>query len=378
MKRLKIKYLVLVAWATVQSVTAFAKNVIPEEFQLQCAQYVAVRYTDVYVKSLKTDSLNVEKYLQKFPNVDSWSLDDTENFARYFDWFADTANHFSVTNKNLLTSIQPKKNIGDLLNIENETFNNICKSIRCELRTDILLFVDKNKSGNVDRNKSDNSLIMMWLFGVMAALVVFAVVLVVLFFFVRNKLRDYIVQIVCRSGRIAEKFGRKNEQFERVNANNNFPDYQGEITQLKREIEELKGCLQRIEKKIEKPQYNLEPKPIENKPQKLASEPQPSQSEQVVYVRNYQLHSGLLKVLEDSSSAEYKILLSKGGNGKFEFCGNVQEALQNSDAVFDTKICDLKGKLPTTANRVQTTEKGEAIFDGKFWKVTKPIVITLS
>ena len=90
----------------------------------------------------------------------------------------------------------------------------------------------------------------------------------------------------------------------------------------------------------------------------------------VVYVKHH--NRGIFAEC-DVSTAQYRLFDIKADNAQFEFCGDVEKSIKNSDATFDF-VAELQGEMENAKNII-TVKAGVAIRQDGRWKVINKAVL---
>ena len=424
-KMIKIVICMVVGWCCVQCV-ALAGTSIPGGMQKMCAEYVAVKYTDAYVKSLKggNNDADYQRYIERFPSVDSWTIESNENFNSFFAWFSNPSNNFQGTYSKLTNFVRNRMvdDLDKLLELKTPEFKSACEEIMPKLKAEIeeriqpkpvvrqsppktnAVFQQQRNYGNTRRNDADGSTLL-WI-----AIGIGVLNLVLMVFLFRDKqskrdLREFIVgtirgsETICKSDRVADYISGIVQQNVTPNGNNSKPnsDY-SRVQQLEQKVISLERKIANLESsksiglRVESApsqrqavtptvsvQTTVNPaphvvEPVQQQPTATPA-PKPEEPQTVCFVRNG--GEGKLKKCGENV-AQYKVLASKVGVAKFVFCGDLEKARSNSDATFDN-VCQSEGNDIRDARKVETVTPGEVelLSDGN-WRVVKKAVIKFS
>lgn len=414
-KVLKTIICMVASWCCAQCV-ALAGTVLPDDMRQLCAEYVAVKYTDAYVRSL--DNEDTKRYIERYCNVEKWTLDDQEHFAEYYEWFKDENNKFQRTFSQLTNVIWKRResDLDKLLTLSTETFRSACEGRKDQLKAEIEEMIGEkiqNSSEVISRNTQSfgsvspqrndylkvqyNKTELQNLIWIAIGLGVLNLVLLTFVFIKRSYskqgLRDSIIDVVMHSKRLEEYFARFVSTGTNVsNRNPNF-DYsrvqrlEERFFSLEKEIDQLKLSnnhsqrAENIQKPASAPIINqptiVAPQPSAKDPVKAPMPvPKPDVPQSVCFVRNY--GDGKLRKC-DESRAQYKVLVPNAGVAKLVFCGDLDKARDNSDSTFDG-ICQWEGVDIKVAKNVETITPGEveSESEGTIWRVVKKAVIKFS
>ena len=113
-----------------------------------------------------------------------------------------------------------------------------------------------------------------------------------------------------------------------------------------------------------KAQIKEAPKPV---PETIDVKQVPTTIQPQIFVKHH--NHGIMREC-DQTNAQYRLLEVKDNLANFEFCGNIEKAIKNSDTVFDY-VADIQGET-YNASTITTSECGivQHLEDGQ-WKVIK-------
>lgn len=363
-----------------------------------CAEFVAVKYTDAWIKTFKgnkNEGKNYEAYIQQFPNVEKWTVDSVACFNEYFEWLSDTTNNWGGTNKTLTEVVKNRNanNIDFLLVPPNEKYEKNLLPIKEELSSLLSSWCRqkqdekqklaeykteqprRERTGEEQRNSVMDRLIGLNHLPIITMIILVVIIAAIVGFIAIGGLRNYIIKTVIGSGRVNEKFGNSDNV-----PNTSLNVGKADINRLKERIDELERKVEKLEKCVRELSSNISMQRSVRQEQKIEPITTASDSErqsaqpQLVYVEK--LSNGRLKDCGGQKRAQYKIIIAKSGNSKFEFCGDLEEAKANANAIFDD-VCTFDGKL-SKATKCDTVQQGEVERDGNYWKVIKKATIKFS
>ena len=121
----------------------------------------------------------------------------------------------------------------------------------------------------------------------------------------------------------------------------------------------------KVESKV---QIKEEPKSVS---ETIVGEQAPTTIQPQIFVKHH--NHGIMREC-DQTTAQYRLLELKDNTAKFEFCGNIEKAVKNSDTVFDY-VADIQGET-NNATTITTAECGKVqhLEDGQ-WKVIKKAIL---
>lgn len=370
-------------------ITINATEKIPQDLQQLCAEYVAVKYTDVFIKSLHgtKEDQNFNKYIQEFNNVDAWNIQQChERIEDYCNWLLN--NKFTSTHNQLTGIIRNKQDvdISSLLCISTEKYEKVCSSIKPQLKDDIEKYINewnssknevvpqKNTPVSVENNSKEAipkqesySIKDYLLWGGCALSLVNLVLLIVL---LGKTNRNTILEIVKDSCRV-KKMIRQEIGLANIPMNNN------QIDGLRSQFNSLNQSIIILREELASLKQNAPNKSISDTQvvtnQTAIFDTLPTNSK-IVFAQNYR--DGRL-IECDESKAQYKIFVTNEGVSEFEFSGNLKNAQSDSDATFD-RVCRLKGIGIANAKSYKTLIRGKVTRTENDWQVNNMTEIMLS
>ena len=365
-------------------------SAVPQQYIKQCAEFVAVKYTDAWIMSFSatpTETENVTRYTDRFPNVAQWTIDSAARFGEYFNWLANPANQWIGTDSTLTEVVRKRSNanIEDLLVLPTEKYDKKLLTVKEELQTEIAKWCKKQQSntGNKamsnrtrqrktndlnEETKNSSDMVI-----AIAILILAVVILVVAMILNRKRMRNYIIDTVLNSHSVNAHFGK----FGNSITGNSTDDLYLKFSRLEQRLDKL----ERVVEKTPAGQTRTAQQTTENtvKPQQTQQiqaapvKAETATEEKVIYVEK--LSDGRLKDCR-KERAQYKIIIANSGNSKFEFCGDLEEAKSNFNGTFDG-VCDIIGSVSSSRNYT-TEQPGEVEQNGNYWRVLKKTTVKFS
>lgn len=365
-------------------------SAVPQQYVKQCAEFAAVKYTDAWIMSFTatpTETENVTRYTDRFPNVAQWTIDSVARFSEYFNWLANSSNQWIGTDTTLTEVVRKRSsaNIEDLLVLPTEKYEKKLLTVKSELQTEISKWCkmqqpntgSKAMSNRARQRKTNdlyeetkNSSDMVI---AIAILILAVVILVVAMILNKKKMRNYIIDTVLESRSVNARFGKTDKSV----TGNSTDDLYLKFSRLEQRLDKLERAVE----KMSAGQTRQAQQPSENtvkpqQPQQIQAAPVKTEiatEEKVIYVEK--LSDGRLKDCR-KERAQYKIIIANSGNSKFEFCGDLEEAKSNFNGTFDG-VCDIIGSVSSSRNYT-TEQPGEVEQNGNYWRVLKKTTVKFS
>ena len=163
------------------------------------------------------------------------------------------------------------------------------------------------------------------------------------------------------SKRIADELELKNYS---QNLNSN-------LNKLNEIIADLNKKLESLEDKMNKFQMSNLDTPIKERNAIITNECSENLSNDNKYIKYLKGKSGnKFKIITDYKDYDtFYCIDRKDNEGTFKFCGNVEKAIENFNAIFDS-VCDYEGDS-RDAKTITNIEPGCVIFSDGYWLVTK-------
>jgi hypothetical protein len=368
-------------------ITINATEKIPQDLQQLCAEYVAVKYTDVFIKSLPKNRDDYKKYVCRYNSVKEWDINRShDSINNYIEWQKN--NDFSKTCSNLTEPIMKRRDadINELLSISTKSYEEVCSSIKPQLKEDIEKYINewnssknevvpqKNTLVSVENNskvaipKQESYSIKDYLLWGGCALSLVNLVLLIVLFGKTN--RNTILEIVKGSGRVKKMIKQEIGP-------TNIPMNNSQIDGLRSQFNRLNQSIIILQEELASLKQNAPNKPkcyTQEVPNQTAIFDTLPTNSKIVFAQNYR--DGRL-IECDESKAQYKIYVTNEGVSEFEFSGNLKNAQSDSDATFD-RVCRLKGIGIANAKSYKTLIRGKVKRTENDWQVINMTEIMLS
>lgn len=354
--------------------------------------YVNCKYTAAYIKSLSTiptEKDNIAKYNEKIKDkLESCTPKNPIEFLELSSLLKE--NGWRTTETKLVQKINNKKGlfleneaINQVItklvdtNILDSKFPNILKIAKIELEKELKALYseeqleeekteDKGVSqavpptvepGGGSDGGSDGfiSSIFWYILSLVGA--IFILQFIVIWF---RTSEERIKKITFNSERLENKFSLKSEAGFKQKADH--PNYSELLTKIK-EIEFKTQDLNRGLQKIQGQQIMIIAPEDKNQQQ---NQEQP-RINNVKYLKT--APGGVFNnVFDNPSGCYFKLFNINGNNARFEFCGNIDEAIANRNAIFDETSEPFDP--PKVANRILTIDPGCVVLQDSKWKIT--------
>lgn len=356
--------------------------------------YVNSRFVMDYIEHERNNSKekeNIKNYdVNIKPRIDSSNITNPLSFEELSELLKN--NGWESTQSNLVAIINRKKNENNNQSID-EKINSLLSTEELSIKFQEILrdqvsnlsetlkdkyYSSQNEFENASNTipigtkvrenkqflKSQNALL--WI--IIALIFLFQFLLMTIILSLRAKVkRERNINTIIESKRI-------NDKFQNHKIPQSMPDFESRIRILENEIKEIKH-------QIVATKFELENLKSENAITQQAEAINKEESEKLQTIENEEIKKvRYLKIKSGNSfnqitndiddSINYRVLDFEDDNkAKFEFCGNVQNALKNTSAIFDN-VCEYEGD-PKNAKSIKNIWHGIVEKQEGKWVVTQ-------
>lgn len=331
--------------------------------------YVNCRYVVTYIESRKDnpdEKENFDKYERYIKDNVNCNIDNPLAFEELSELLSE--NGWAKTDSNLVHIInQNKEKYDESLGVKelialivstdklSEAFQNKLNNEKLNLSKKIDKYITNETDPPSDPNAFNFFLILL--------ICIYFLALLSLAIFVGYRTRrNKIIVTVLGSQRIKNEFAKQN-QFEIINAGAQTDNkLSSQLFEVDRKLSRLESELEILKNQLKTSNEDIRSGPLAELPKDL----------KVKYLKT--APGGIFNNVFDSPNGCYfKLYEIEGSNAKFEFCGNIEEAIANRSAIFDETSEPFNP--PENATQIITRTPGIAtLVDGK-WKVKDKAII---
>ncbi|MDR1897725.1 MAG: hypothetical protein LBR10_13135 [Prevotellaceae bacterium] len=175
-----------------------------------------------------------------------------------------------------------------------------------------------------------------------------------------QKSRKRIRKLNKKIRELNQQIGNPNQQIKELNQ---------QLQKKEKQLQEKEKQLQEKEKQLQEKEKQLqELKTENNSPEPESTGGTPETDSQPQYFLTKKIGNSFHRISANPEDCFFRMLNNNGGCADFEFCGNVEYAIANKNAVFD-EVCETSG-YNRNVRHIKTEERGKVTLrDGK-WVVT--------